>query len=151
MVREEGLPGRTSDVLVRRANEVTGGRVFRFHNTVSGSSSHGTSFCRVGVERSSIGSIEYAGLKEKHLNDRSRTTFVSFARSSVRSIPRLADVGSSGRCTTFVTLRCARSPVSCAFRWKKVHVDDNDESKAALANMVWEASLIKGYLLERDL
>ena len=36
-------------------------------------------------------------------------------------------------------------------QWKKVHVDDNDESKIALSNTVWEASLIKSPVLCKEI
>lgn len=35
-------------------------------------------------------------------------------------------------------------------QWKKMHVDDNDESKVSLSNMVWEASLIKSPVLCKE-
>ena len=40
----------------------------------------GTLFSRVGVRQSNIETFKYAGSSENHLNDQSRTPFVSFAR-----------------------------------------------------------------------
>ena len=40
--------------------------------------------------------------------------------------------------------------MSCACRWKKVHIDDNDESTADLADKVFQASLMKAPILLQE-